>query len=154
MTSNQHLSLPKRLVINSLFDIISRVNFVFDLNEKKESDFFLNVEKVKNVDIIGILILYKFIEYAVVKNCFNNPVTNYNHQSYKINQFVKLFGFEEYFNAYIKKKDLNKALNNLDIETSDGFIIAPQVLAKGKIQSKKNFDIKFKKELLSFWKMS
>ena len=151
MISNPHLTLPKRLVINSLFDIISRVNFIFNLDEKKEPDFFLNVSKVKSVDIIGILILYKFIEYAVVKSCFSNPMTNYNHKSHKIDQFVKHYGFEEYFNAYIKKKDLNKALNKLDIETKEGFIIAPQVLTRGNIQSKKNFDIKFKKELLSFY---
>lgn len=145
------MKLPKRLVVNSIKDTIKKVNFVFDLEKKRAPGFFLSLEDVEKVDILGILIFYKFIEFSVEKSCFENPKTNYNDTSLKIRDYAKQYGFDEYITSYIKKKDLDKALKKLEIETGDGFLIAPQVLVRGNVQTKKNFDVDFMRELIKFY---
>ncbi len=145
------LTLPKKLTANSLHEIINKSNFVFELRNKESSDFLLNVENIKEVDIIGMLLLYKFIEFSAEKRCFDNPKIN-NRDDVSINKFIKEYGFGELIKTYINSKDLIKALKNLKIEKTDTFLIAPQALIRESSKSKTNFDITFEKELKSFYK--
>ncbi|AUC15313.1 hypothetical protein BTO06_09240 [Tenacibaculum sp. SZ-18] len=71
--SSKLITLPKRLTINYLNEFIQSLNFVFDLIDERKPRFFLNFEKVEKVDIVGVLVLYKFIEFSVEKKCFYNP---------------------------------------------------------------------------------
>lgn len=139
--------LPKRLTHNFLYEIIRKFNFVFKLKGKGKSNFILNLSKVKEVDIIGMLTLYKFIEFSAENHCFNSPTIFFDDED-PIHKHINDYGFEKLINTHVRNDATqNKLLIDLSIKNPNGFFIAPQALLRGRFQSKKKFDVGFKNEL-------
>jgi hypothetical protein len=152
MKSKKIVTLPKKLKINSAYDIISKLNFIFSLTNKNKSDFILNLVKIREVDIFGILVLYKFIEYSVIKKCFEDPELN-NPDDSPINTYIKQFGFYDLINANIKKGKMSNIfdLTKLKIEETETFVVAPEILIRKDVKTKKEFDKNFQKALNKFY---
>lgn len=142
--------LPKQLKLNFLTSIINDFNFVFSLEGNQEQNFVLDLEKIQKVDIVGIIILFKFIEYTVSKKCFHKPEIRGDDVG-EIAKAIKFYGFEELLKDYIKERNVDKTLLKLQVKEKDSFIVAPQALLRNSPQSKANFDIKLKNELLKFY---
>ncbi|MBP93838.1 MAG: hypothetical protein CMC55_06960 [Flavobacteriaceae bacterium] len=141
------ITLPKRLTYNSLYEIIRKFNFIFKIKDRGKPGYVLDLSKVLEVDIVGMLILYKFIEFAAENKCFELPTILYEDDS-PIHNHIEVYGFEELINTHIRNDARsNTVLNNLSIRNPTGFFIAPQALIRNNAQTKKKFDIEFKNEL-------
>ena len=135
---------PQNLSISSTKDFLAEVEPIFSLANQKINDVELITQQTEKTDLIGQLLLYKFIEYTIHKGCFNKPKTdlrNNNHIKTKLDQT----GFLPFFNEFMNKKNnqLKSDIPNdyqLDWKESDTFYIAPIVLSKTKayIEKEKN----------------
>lgn len=122
------LSAPKYFNVNTALDFINDCEPIFKLKGKLEPHFLLDLSKMKRASMLGILLIYKIIDFAMSNRCFNSPVLKYEDDS---EDELERFGFRELIfdyvdNAKIEDRDYKK----LKVTFSDNFIIAPQALLR------------------------
>jgi hypothetical protein len=142
--------LPKRLSLNFITSIINNFNFIFHLENKKDGMCILRLDNIEKVDLVGIIILFKFIEYSVTKECFENPKI-VGHKTGVIAHAIEFYGFKNLLKDYISEKDIEKSLLKLQVAEKDSFLVAPQALIRDRPKTKTDFDRKLEVELKKFY---
>ena len=168
---NRLISAPKFFKAKYIIDFINKSEAIFSLKNKQESKFVLDLNKIQQCTMIGVLLIYKFIEFSVKNNCFNAPAFAMNDI---VREAMEKYGFTPLIFSYIKdKKKAEKEFKKLKVSITDEFIIAPQALLRNdkysaetlnskylpKIQKYYSFDDKivsmiflcFSEVLLNFW---
>ena len=123
------LSLPKSITINSFEKLIGVAEKIFSLENKFIPWHALDLSKIRKVNILGLLFIYKIIEFSVEKNCFSKPRLISN--DFIANTWEE-YGFLPLIKNYIddKKPTPEKHLKKLKIQMNDKCIIAPQALIR------------------------
>lgn len=125
--------MPKNLSVCSAKLFFNEVEPIFTLANAKLKNVELDTSETEKADIFGQLLLYKFIEYTIHKNCFSSPSTNLNRNS-KLKDLLDRTGFLPFVNEFMNKKtsQLKNDIPNdykLDWKESEKFYIAPIVLS-------------------------
>lgn len=125
---------PKNFSVCSAKQFLDEAEPIFSLANVKLIGVKLDTSRTEKADILGQLLLYKFIEYTIHKNCFISPKTNLNNNSKLKNELDKT-GFLPFVNEFMNKKnsqlknDIPKDYN-LEWKKDDAIYIAPIVLSK------------------------
>lgn len=121
------ISLPKQLGISTVGEILRVANIIFKTEERQLPMYALDLSKVNKVNVLGMLLLYKIIEYSIEKRCFFKPAIffeSFIEEKWKEYQFVPLI------NSYIESTDSSPMFKDFKIQLSDNFILAPQPLLR------------------------
>lgn len=124
------LKVPSRLTKNYEDEIIRKLGCFYNYKQEQKAAFYLDFHDVKELDLLGMLILYKFLEYSVINKCFFNPCLLDFEENKVIREKVTYFGFKYLMEELKKSKDSERQYKNLQITVSDDFIIAPMPLLK------------------------
>ncbi|MDH0660726.1 hypothetical protein [Empedobacter sp. GD03865] len=119
--------LPNNIKLNGIENFLKGVSFIFDLEGTKTKNYILDLSHIKKTNVLGMLLIYKVLEFTVKKKCFHRPVIAY--EPYISNSWSK-YGFISLINAYIESSDTSKELLEMNINITDHFIIAPQPLIR------------------------
>ena len=125
---------PKNLSVSSARYFLDEVQSIFSLADANIEGVNLDTSATEKADLLGQLLLYKFIEYTIHKNCFRNPTTNLNYNSV-LKDRLDHTGFLPFFNEFMNKKT-NYLKNdipqdyNLSWKQDNKIYIAPIVLSK------------------------
>jgi anti-sigma regulatory factor (Ser/Thr protein kinase) len=84
------------------------------------------------MDLLGVVIIYKILEYSYKKRCFTSPTLTKNDT---LIDNVKRFGFGDLIAECFK--DTEKAYRNLKTETIEGFLVAPMALSNNAQEAEK-----------------
>jgi hypothetical protein len=125
---NRKVTAPKRFRANSIISFINDCQDIYRLPGKKEQNFLLDLSKVEECSMIGVLLIYKIIEFSITKQCFYNPMY---FMDVPIRAALKKYGFENLILTYLAdKKSVRNEFENLKISVTNEFIIAPQALLR------------------------
>ncbi len=114
---------PKRLIVNFLPSIIGSLNDIKRYKDKRYPHYYLDFQNFKDIDLVGVLVLYKYLDYAVVNRCFYNPQLN---QFNATMQAIKRYGFSDLIaKCFGDEKKAIELFSKLKVEIKDSFIIAP-----------------------------
>ena len=118
---------PKKFCVQNVKYFLINIERIFGMENKHQVGVFFNVANTKKVDILGLLLIYKFLNYTVKKHCFANPATNLRDNK-EVSRMMKKIGFEKLVdeNFTIKNPDETKT----DYTESEGLFIAPIVLRR------------------------
>jgi hypothetical protein len=119
---------PKRITKNSVQEFLRKFEFTLSWKDKLVANIQINLNSVVEVDILGLLIIYKYIDFTYHNNCFRKPelITN----SYIDSSWTK-YEFDKLILAYVSNKDVTeKAFKEFRIKFDGKFIIAPQALLR------------------------
>lgn len=111
-------------------DLLYRIQSVFDAEEKMLRNFELDLSSVTRINIIGVLILYKFMSYSLDKRCYDRPKVYYSTNEV-LKRKIEEYGFNNLIYGLINnagKKGEDKMLKKLKIKNVDNFLIAPRAL--------------------------
>lgn len=108
--------------------LIGKLNCFFQYRQKRIPYFNLSFENTKKVDLLGILLIYKFLEYSVTENCFMNPGV---YLPDFIKKKMKFYGFHDLVSDLMSGNDTRKEFERLKIDVKKDFFIAPIALLKG-----------------------
>lgn len=123
------ISLPEKVEAKYITTVVRLLNDFYRYDNAQLPRFSLHFENVKKIDVLGILIIYKFLEYSIIKNCFLNPTT-VNIEA--INVHVKEFGFESLIaSCYNEQKKMEEAYAKLRSRISDNFLVSPIIIFSG-----------------------
>lgn len=129
--------LPININTNGIEKFLEGVSFIFDLQNTKTKDVVLDLSHIKKTNVLGMLLIYKVLEFTVKKQCFYRPAIAYES---KINESWIKYGFIPLIKAYVESSDTSKQLLEMNINITEHFIIAPQPLIRDN-----NFSNKFLK---------
>jgi len=125
---NRRIVAPKHFRANSIVNFITDCQDIYRLANKKENGFLLDLGRVKECTMIGVLLVYKIIEFSIKNNCFNAPMYL---MDVPFREAMEKYGFTKLILTYLADKDVaEKEFANLKISVSDNFIIAPQALLR------------------------
>lgn len=127
-STNKIVTVPKHFKSNSILDFIKDCQFIFGLINKNKTGFLLDLSKVVQTNMIGVLLIYKFIEFTVKNNCFSTPMYVMDRP---FQEAMEKYGFTKLILTYLADKEVaEKEFKNLKISVTDRFIIAPQALLR------------------------
>lgn len=140
---------PKTFKANDILTFLSEVEKAFALKDKMQPDVIFDLTKVKQANILGILLMYKFIDYTYNNNCFRKP-------EIAVNEYVELiwhkYGFWDLINLYVSNKDETyKGYKNLKVKIEANFIIAPQPLLRNDNYSNEVLKNKFLPKIQDYY---
>lgn len=117
--------LPDRLVFNNISELVRKLNFMYGEREKNRPNVYLVLRSLKDIDILGILILYKFMDFSIRENCFKSP--NFHNEVKSVfNRQVKKYGFDNLISeCYKDRTEMKRNFDNLKVEIKGDFLIAP-----------------------------
>lgn len=125
-----NIVLPDRVVTNYLTTFIRKMNVFYSYSGKKIPHFVLFASKLVEIDILGVLLLYKFLEYSVNNQCFYNPTAV---DLDKVKPRIAAFGFGPLISGCFNdsKKMLNEYNSLKPYVNSMNFLISPIRLYSG-----------------------
>lgn len=146
------LDVPKIFKSNDVISFINNMQVIFKMQESMTPNVRIDLTKIKQISALGILVIYKVIEYTYVNNCFKKPELNVNEY---IQQKWKEYGFYDLIHLYVSNKDIaEKGYKDLSIKLQDKFFIAPQALLRSDNYSKEMIEKKFLPPIRKYYKDS
>lgn len=125
---NRRIIAPRHFKTNSIVDFINDCKVIYSLSNRKERGFLLDLSKVNECSMIGVLLVYKIIEFSIKNNCFIRPAYL---MSIEFQKALEKYGFTNLILTYLADKSVaEKEFINLKVSISDSFIIAPQALLR------------------------
>lgn len=144
--------VPNHFNHNYIDEFLQRFGGVFPLKERAISDVILEASTVSQINSVGVLLLYKFMEYTTRHRCFLSPQWFPNKV---VNEAIEKYGFSELMSGLVAGKDRkseDKALRKIGIKVKNDLIIAPQPLVRGGVYTENALrDVYFPK-ILDYYK--
>ena len=101
----------------------------------------------KEVNILGVLLIYKFFEYSILEKCFSGPKCTLNQCNY-LQKTLTRYGFKDMVDQFLKDKipeDYSMDFN----QGKDGVFIAPMTLNRG--QSKETTEARYSSKIRDYY---
>lgn len=125
---NRTIIAPKKFNATSIITFINDCRDIYRLIDKEETGFYLNLGNVLKCDMIGVLLVYKVIEFSIKNKCFNGPLYM---MSPAFMEAMNKYGFTKLIIAYLADKNTaEKEFAKLKVSVTDDFIIAPHALLR------------------------
>ena len=122
------ISVPKILKAGDVVTFLNEVEIIFTMKNKMQPNVVLDLSKIKQTSVLGVLLIYKLIDFTYMHFCFKKPELATNKY---VEEIWYRYGFTSLIQTYISNKDITeKAYKNLSIKIEDRFIIAPQPLLR------------------------
>lgn len=119
---------PKAFSVNTVKYFLENVTDVFRLEGKQIRNVLFDVLPTSSIDLLGQLLIYKFMDFTRNKNCFFNPKTSLPSNRYVSNEMKKM-GFKKLVDENYRIKPSDK--EDVPVYSEEkGFFIAPIVLER------------------------
>ena len=69
---------PKVLDSSYALDFLRMAEDIFSLKNQNKPNIVFDLKNVESTGILGLLLVYKFVEFTVSNRCFLNPLLQYN----------------------------------------------------------------------------
>lgn len=133
----QIVFFPKRLTRNYISELIEKTNFIYTLEGANRSGVRFIIKDKLEMDLLGVLVVYKILEYSYKQGCFKDPTLECISKSIQkeFENGIKRYGFGALISECFK--DSEEAYRNLKTETIDGFLVAPMALSNNAQEAEK-----------------
>lgn len=119
---------PRKFTKNFINDFLRKVEISYSWNEKLVPNIKIDLSEIREIDILGLLIIYKYIDYTHNKFCFKNAELYVDKY---INNVWAEYAFDKLIQAYISNKEVTDVpFKEFKITVNERFIIAPQALLR------------------------
>lgn len=126
MYNKNNYKVPKSLDPSFSTDFLRMSEEIFSLKQQNIPNVVFDLRSVRKTGILGLLLIYKFVEFTVTNKCFFRPLLY--HNPYIKDQLEK-YRFWNLLESYMNEKPKND-YNDLEYQLSDGFFIAPMPLLR------------------------
>ena len=133
---------PENFCAQNAKFFLKNIEGVFELDNSETSGAFFNVMPTKKIDLLGLLLIYKFLNYTVKKQCFANPKTDLKSNKV-VSDELRRIGFQKLVDENFTIKDPDDTKTEYSVK--DGFFLAPIVLERAsKLEKDNNIETKIK----------
>lgn len=118
----------ENFTVSNVKYFLDKVSFIFDCTNKRRpnAEFFL--DHIKKIDVLGLILVYKFFDFTVKQHCFSKPKCVLSKKSF-IYRTLKQYGFLSIIYDFINENP--PEYENLRAENIDSkLVIEPIFLYK------------------------
>lgn len=121
-------STPENFTHQNVKYFLQNIAAIFCMKNSGVPKVIFKVKDTKKVDILGLLLIYKFIDFTVKNRCFENPKTDLKKNRIIFEQMIQI-GFKKYIDEnFGDLKDDDLVESNPNFTANKNFFIAPLVL--------------------------
>ena len=160
---------PKLFTHNSVGDFLEQAQIIFSKVNRRERGFVLDFSRTKEVSILGLLLVYKVMDFTFQNRCFSDPILinadigefGSAQDYYKFRHLIDaLRGPKEErgkIHSMLYRDPLKLAYDNMDIyfgkpNDSNRFFIAPQVMIRDVEKTKDSLRTEYAPAVVDFYK--
>ena len=108
---------------------LKQFEFIFYQKKRDIESFHIDLAEINNVNTLGLLLLYKILEYNAVKNLYDK--TEVKDLDYKFYKKLVEYSFGGIIKEYLKgMEETEKLFENLKPKIENNFLIAPHPLLR------------------------
>lgn len=142
-------TVPKYFNHNHVDGFISKFDHMFKLRNKSKGGLVLDCSSIQNISIIGVLILYKIMDYSSKNKYFVNPEIKINEV---FSGAIEKYGFTKLMKNIIKGDIPQlRIFDDLGVTVSDNLIIAPQPMIRGESVNQETLRTIYAPKVASFY---
>ena len=116
---------PSSLNERTLGAFLDSVAPVFKMREGNVKNVTFDVADTTSANILGVLMIYKFLEYTVKNRCFINPTLNFGESTRRL---LDTNGFTKWVLTYVNNINKPADYAELKYQVSNNLFIAPIAL--------------------------
>lgn len=120
--------VPKFVTVGFLSTVVGNFNRAFLYKGLQHNYFKLDFSSVCKVDVLGILLIYKFLEYIIVSKSFRGQEHNIYENKYLLDR-ISEYGFEDLIRSLTNVVE-DKEYKKLRIAEGNNCLIAPIALIR------------------------
>jgi hypothetical protein len=127
-------TLPKHFNHNSIDDFLLKFGTTFFKVNKLEPNVTIECGSSRKISVIGVMLLYKWMDFTLKKQCFHEPTIFLNPKD-ELMESLDRYNFLELMKGIVDKipaKKEQKIYESLKVRQEDNFIIVPQPMIRGK----------------------
>lgn len=129
---NKRFIIQRQLNHNSILAFLNTIEEVFGMKNRRMPGVVFDLSFMNETNILGLLLIYKIVEFSFENNCFYRPLLVPNDY---ITQELKKFGFWNLLDAYLTNKSAD--YKNLSFTDEGNFFMAPLALLRDESYSEK-----------------
>lgn len=115
--------IPDKLTAPNIRHFLTVSEPLFQMTDKMVPNVVFEIDKSQKVDLIGLILIYKFMEFSIRKNCFMQPKCDLPSNSVVYKE-IERYGFRDIIFNFMRNKPAD--YDKLKPKTySDELIIAP-----------------------------
>ena len=144
------IKAPKRVTKNNIQEFILKFGHTFNWKKKMVPNQLIDLSEIEEIDILGLLIIYKYIDFTYANYCFKKPELKVD--KYLLETWDK-YAFRDLIESYIHNENKSdRPFKKLKITSNDRFIIAPQALLRESKFTNENIQKAFIPKIESYYK--
>lgn len=121
----KEIKIPRICNKDEILKFLNAVEIIFQMKGQKEPDVTFNLKYVENIDLLGILLSYKIIEYSIIHKCvYNSRMIATKYVQDKLTEY----SFWNLLDTFIKGEKVD--YKELDFIQKERFFIAPLPLLR------------------------
>lgn len=117
--------VPRIFIANNVSSFLDEFTAIFQMKNKKEPNVVFDLSGMDKIDLLGLLLIYKMIEFVVKNRCCISPKIIADEF---IENRLKEYGFWDLLDDYINKKKAD--YDSLNFLIKGRFFIAPMALLR------------------------
>lgn len=115
-----NIRIPPKCVVDEILSFLKSVEVIFNWKNEKKPNVLFNLSEVRDIDMLGLLLNYKIIEFCVENRCITDSEIKTNEY---VNNKLSEFKIQELLNSYLENKRAD--YTNLDFFQGKRLFIAP-----------------------------
>lgn len=138
---------PEKFTHQYLQSFVADSARLFRMKGKEVEGVLFDTKKTTEVNILGVLLIYKFFEYSILEKCFSGPKCTLNQCNY-LQKTLARYGFKDMVDQFLKDKipeDYSMEFN----QGRDGVFIAPITLNRG--QSRETTESRYSSKIRDYY---
>jgi hypothetical protein len=146
-------TIPKHFNHNYISEFLAKFGDIFSKVNKAEKNTSVDCDNNHKTSVIGVMLLYKWMDFAYKKKCFESPKLFFSEEN-NILLALKKYGFEELMDGTVDKISTQKEqrlYESLRIRQEDNLIIAPQPMIRGNSVTKNNLHRIYAPQIINFY---
>lgn len=140
---------PKNLTKNFIVEFLRKIEITFGWKGKAVRNVAIDLSKIQKIDILGLLVIYKYIDFTSTHKCFYEPTLWVDEY---INDVWRQYEFDKLIQAYMNNNETDKPFKDLKVTYDDRFILAPQALLRNSNYSNEYLKKEFIPKIQQYYK--
>lgn len=137
---------PEILTHQYISFFLREVEPLFKMRGCNEKGIFVDTSKTRKINILGLLLLCKFFEYSIQKDCFLNPKCNLDVCKGLLREIDKN-AFKPMFQQFMHFRIPEDY--SMEFKQNDGVFIAPMILNRG--QSREKTEVSYRNKIKEYY---
>lgn len=141
---------PMNFTASHIHEALYALCNVFELENAKQLNTLLRIDKVHKIDLLGVVIAYKFIEFTITHNCFDKPCL-LGEDNHYFGEAIKKYGFQRLLDGFMGENIKSKLYKDIKITSTANVIIVPHILDRANNKSQEDLNKKYYPAILNYY---